>query len=149
MAMNFGSEPAPLLPVSDQIGLHCKQLTTGELIELFYNFTTRELPIKNGWEIWKTLQANIVSRKETAGELNIEKPHNTVDETPVIDNTQFVREQDKNEKNRPTPLKRRKKAKSAPAVAAPAVAKPEQKPVVAATIAPVVDKSQIPNPNDK
>jgi len=106
------------------IGLHCKQLTTEELIELFYNFYNPGIADKERLGDLETLQANIVSRKEVEGDFNVEKPHNTTDETPVIDNTQFVREQDKIKKQAEA-VETAEKTKSAPVAAAPAPAKPE------------------------
>lgn len=107
------------------IGLHCKQLTTSELIELFYNFYNPGIADKERLGGLETLEANIISRKETTGELDIEKPHNTTEETPVIDNTQYVREQDKMKKQAEAAEKA-----AAPAAVSPATtAKPDQKPV--------------------
>lgn len=75
------------------IGLHCKQLTTKELIELYYNFYNPGIADKERLGDLENLQADIVSGNTQ--EFNVEKPHNTADETPVIDNTNYVREQDK------------------------------------------------------
>ncbi len=80
------------------IGLHCKQLATKELIEIFYNFYNPGIADKERLSDLENLQANVVSRENRGGEFDIEKPHNTTDETPVIDNTESVREQDKAKK---------------------------------------------------
>ena len=79
------------------IGLHCKQLSTSELIELYYNFYNPSIADKERLGDLEGLQANIVSGKESVagGQIDIEKPLDTVGETPVIDNTSYVREQDK------------------------------------------------------
>jgi hypothetical protein len=76
------------------IGLHCKQLMTSELIELFYNFYNPGIADKERLGDLENLQANIVSSQATTG-FNVEKPTNTTDETPIIDNTDYVKEQDK------------------------------------------------------
>jgi hypothetical protein len=119
------------------IGLHCKQLTTGELIELFYNFYNPGISDKERLGGLESLEANIISRKETENNFNVEAPHNTGEETPVIDNTQYVREQDKMKKQ----AEAAEKAQAAPA----AVARPEEKPATA----PVVDKPQAQSSNVK
>lgn len=76
------------------IGLHCKQLTTKELIDLFYNFYNPGIADKERLSDLAGLSANVVSRSG-AGEFDIEKPHDTSNESPVIDNTQYVKEQNK------------------------------------------------------
>ncbi|MEI8061258.1 MAG: hypothetical protein WCG99_03110 [Candidatus Berkelbacteria bacterium] len=122
------------------IGLHCKQLTTEELIELFYNFYNPGIADKERLGDLETLQANIVSRKEVEGDFNVEKPHNTTDETPVIDNTQYVKEQDKIKKQAVAV----EKAESSPAPT------PATTPVPAtATDKPAENKPQEQNPNVK
>jgi hypothetical protein len=75
------------------IGLHCKQLGTRELIELYYNFYNPGIADKERLGDFENLQASVVSG--SSKEFSVEKPHNTSDETPVIDNTNYVREQDK------------------------------------------------------
>lgn len=75
------------------IGLHCKQLGTKELIELYYNFYNPGIADKERLGDLENLQASVVSGSNK--EFSVEKPHNTSDETPVIDNTNYVREQDK------------------------------------------------------
>ncbi len=105
------------------IGLHCKQLTTKELIELFYNFYNPGIADKEQLSGLEDLQANVVSREGGAGEFNIEKPHNTSDETPVIDNTEFVKEQGK-AKQRAEAVEKAKQTTAAPAQPA---AKPVEK----------------------
>jgi len=75
------------------IGLHCKQLGTKELIELYYNFYNPGIADKERLGDLENLQASVVSG--SSKEFSVEKPHNTSDETPVIDNTNYVREQDK------------------------------------------------------
>jgi len=75
------------------IGLHCKQLSTKELIELYYNFYNPGIADKERLDDLENLQASVVSGNNK--EFNVEKPHNTSEETPVIDNTSYVREQDK------------------------------------------------------
>jgi len=81
------------------IGLHCKQLTTSELIELFYGFYNPGIADKERLVDMENIQANIISQKAKvdteSSKIDLEKPINTVDETPVIDNTDFVKEQDK------------------------------------------------------
>lgn len=115
------------------IGLHCKQLTTGELIELFYNFYNPGIADKERLGDLETLQANIVSKKQTEGEIDIQKPHNTVDETPVIDNTEYVREQDKMKKQAEAAAAA-EAAKGVPAATAPAPTEKKE------------DKSEQPKP---
>ncbi len=125
------------------IGLHCKQLTTGELIELFYNFYNPGIADKERLGDLETLQANIVSRRETPTELDIEKPVNTVDETPVIDNTEYVREQDKMKKQAEAAEKA-----IAPTTTAetPATNADNKTGAVTATVAsPPVDKTNLTN----
>lgn len=80
------------------IGLHCKQLATKELIELFYNFYNPGIADKERLSDLENLQADVVSRESSSGEFDIEKPHDTAGETPVIDNTEYVKEQDKAKK---------------------------------------------------
>jgi len=75
------------------IGLHCKQLGTKELIELYYNFYNPGIADKERLGDLENLQASVVSGNSK--EFSVEKPQNTSDETPVIDNTNYVREQDK------------------------------------------------------
>lgn len=75
------------------IGLHCKQLGTKELIELYYNFYNPGIADKERLGDLENLQASVVSGNSK--EFSVEKPHNTSDETPIIDNTNYVREQDK------------------------------------------------------
>lgn len=108
------------------IGMHCKQLTTGELIELFYNFYNPGIADKERLGDLETLQANIVSKKQTEGEIDIQKPHNTVDETPVIDNTEYVREQDKIKKQTEA-IEAAEKTKSTPMAATAPTEKKEDK----------------------
>lgn len=79
------------------IGLHCKQLTTKELIELFYNFYNPGIADKERLSDLAGLSANVVSR-ESGGEFDIERPHDTSGESPVIDNTEYVKEQNKAKK---------------------------------------------------
>jgi hypothetical protein len=75
------------------IGLHCKQLATKELIELYYNFYNPGIADKERLGDLENLQASVVSSDNKG--FSVEKPHNTAEETPVIDNTNYVREQDK------------------------------------------------------
>jgi hypothetical protein len=131
------------------IGLHCKQLTTSELIELFYNFYNPGIADKERLGDLETLQANIVSGKEVEKDFDIEKPINTGDETPVIDNTEVVREQDRIKK-RDQALQAAEEAKSAP-VAAPA-AKPTEapsksEPTAPAAVAPTTPTATAPTTN--
>lgn len=78
------------------IGLHCQQLTSAELISIFYNFYNPGIADKERLSDLENLQANIVTGKaQTQSEFSIEKPHDTAEETPVIDNTNYVKEQDR------------------------------------------------------
>lgn len=104
-------------------GLHCKQLSTGELIELFYNFYNPGIADKERLVDLENLQANIVSRKDS-GQFDPQKPHNTTEETPVIDNTAYVKEQDKMKKR----AEAVEKAQNVAAAGTPAGAKTDQKP---------------------
>jgi len=121
------------------IGLHCKQLSTRELIELFYNFYNPGIADKERLADLENLQVNIVSRKDT-GQFDLQKPHNTTEETPVIDNTAYVKEQDKMKK-------RAEAAEKAQAVQAPAQAKTDQRPAAAAPTQPTAASNvQTPPP---
>jgi len=76
------------------IGLHCQQLGSAELITLFYSFYNPGIADKERLSDLENIQANIVTGKaQTQSEFDVEKPHNTGEETPVIDNTDYVREQ--------------------------------------------------------
>ena len=101
------------------IGLHCQQLATKELIELFYNFYNPGIADKERLSDLGNLQANVVSQGATAGAFDPEKPHNTTEETPVIDNTASVKESDK-EKKRMAAMKKAEVANAQP--------KPAEKP---------------------
>ncbi|MCX6810242.1 MAG: hypothetical protein NTY30_00685 [Candidatus Berkelbacteria bacterium] len=127
------------------IGLHCKQLTTGELIELYYNFYNPGIADKERLGDLETLQANIVSRKDAGGKIDVQKPANTIEETPVIDNTEYVREQDKMKKQAEA-AEAAEKAKSAPTAKAPAPVAKEDK---SEPTKPAADKSQIQSSNVK
>lgn len=107
------------------IGLHCKQLATKELIEIFYNFYNPGIADKERLSDLENLQANVVSREDRGEEFDIEKPRNTTDETPVIDNTEYVREQDKAKKRAEAAAKATTTPQSQPA------AKPAEKPAPA------------------
>jgi len=76
------------------IGLHCKQLSTRELIEIFYNFYNPGIADKERLSDLKDLEAEIISQREP-GPFNPEKPHNTLEESPIIDNSDLVKEQDR------------------------------------------------------
>ena len=78
------------------IGLHCKQLPTKELIELYYNFYNPGIADKERLGDLENIQASVVSSGNQ--EFSVEKPTNTSKETPIIDNTNYVREMDKAKK---------------------------------------------------
>lgn len=75
------------------IGLHCKQLSTADLIGLFYSFYNPGVADKERLTDLENLQANIVTGSTQEKEFSVEKPHNTTDETPIIDNSNVVKEQ--------------------------------------------------------
>ena len=75
------------------IGLHCKQLSTADLIGLFYGFYNPGVADKERLTDLENLQANIVTGSTQEKKFDVEKPANTTDETPVIDNTSVVKEQ--------------------------------------------------------
>ncbi|MCX6812393.1 MAG: hypothetical protein NTW79_02115 [Candidatus Berkelbacteria bacterium] len=78
------------------IGLHCKQLTTKELIELFYNFYNPGVADKEQLSDLENLSAKIVKGK--TGEVDVSLPVDTTEPTNVVDNSEFVKEQDKAKK---------------------------------------------------
>ena len=115
------------------IGLHAKQLSTGELIELFYNFYNPGIADKERLADLENLQAEVVSAKDT-GEFNLEKPHNTSGESPEIDNTEYVKEQDKAKKRAEAAAKAQTPATPAPqGTAEPATTDAASKPVATPT----------------
>ena len=76
------------------IGLHCQQLTTGELIELFYNFYNPGIANKERMTDYANLESDVISSQQKTG-FNLETPGNTSSESPIIDNTEYLKEQDK------------------------------------------------------
>ena len=79
------------------IGLHCQQLTTQELIELFYNFYNPGVADKQRLSDVESIQSNIIS-----GNANQNYPRPTVagseQKEDVIDNTAVVQENEKQKK---------------------------------------------------
>lgn len=75
------------------IGLRCKQLSTKELIELFYNFYNPGISDKERLTDIQNVGSEVV--RNQSQNFNIEKPHNTANESPIIDNESLVKEQDR------------------------------------------------------
>ncbi len=75
------------------IGLRCKQLSTKELIELFYNFYNPGISDKERLTDMQNVGSGVVRSQNQ--NFDIEKPHNTSGESPIIDNASLVKEQDR------------------------------------------------------